>query len=237
MSPQTTAFLLATAAALATLLGWAAVAAKRTWTPRGTGIMLFIAAGVMVIVSAGELIPTALATSSEPRSVVLCVVVGGLFVIGVRWISDRIFPSVSRAASSAAMVAVAISVHNIPEGSATVAATVISVQAGVITAIAIGLHNIPEGIAVSSIVIAAGGTRMRALFFTMVATAGEIMGVLIILSFEDVLTEDRMSGLLAAVAGVMIALSFTEIGPAALREIRRGQGGPVAPGDSHNAHA
>jgi len=221
MSPQLTAFLLASAAALATLLGWAAVAAKRTWTPRATGIMLLIVAAAMVIVSAGELLPTALISSSQPWWVVLWVIIGGSLVVGVRWVSDRVFPSLSRAASSAAMVAVAISVHNIPEGSATVAATFISVQAGVITAIAIGLHNIPEGIAISSTVIAAGGTRMRALFFTMVATAGEIIGILITLSFEDILTQDRMSGLLAAVAGVMIALGLSEIGPSGLRELRR----------------
>jgi len=183
--------------------------------------MLLIVAAAMVIVSAGELLPTALISSSQPWWVVLWVIIGGSLVVGVRWVSDRVFPSLSRAASSAAMVAVAISVHNIPEGSATVAATFISVQAGVITAIAIGLHNIPEGIAISSTVIAAGGTRMRALFFTMVATAGEIIGILITLSFEDILTQDRMSGLLAAVAGVMIALGLSEIGPSGLRELRR----------------
>lgn len=231
MSPELTALLLASAAAFATLIGWAAVAAKRTWTPRAIGIMLLVTAVVMVVVSAGELIPTALTTSSEPRSVVVWVVIGGLFVVGMRWLSDRILPSLSRAASSAAMVAVAISVHNIAEGSATVAATVISVQAGVITAIAIGLHNIPEGIAVSSTVIAAGGTRLRALFFTLVATAGEILGVLITLGFADLLTESRSSGLLAAVAGVMIVLSLTEIGPAAVRQIRRGSIESVAVGE------
>ncbi len=118
------------------------------------------------------------------------------------------------------MVAVAISVHNIPEGSATVAATFISVQAGVITAVAIGLHNIPEGIAVSSTVIAAGGSRLRALVFTAIATAGEFLGALITLSFEEVLTVERLSGLLAAVAGIMIVLSATELLPAAIRQLR-----------------
>ncbi len=76
---------------------------------------------------------------------------------------------------------VAIALHNIPEGAVPFAATMISIRAGVITAIAIALHNIPEGMAVSTAVLAMGGTRRRALAYTGVSVLGEVAGALLIL--------------------------------------------------------
>ena len=58
MAPLAAA-LLAVATAALTLVGWAITVARTDWSPRTAGVVLLIAAGAMIAVSAGELLPDA----------------------------------------------------------------------------------------------------------------------------------------------------------------------------------
>jgi ZIP family zinc transporter len=123
-------------------------------------------------------------------------------------------PSLGAAQSTALLVMVAIALHNIPEGAVPFAATMIGVRAGVITAIAIALHNIPEGMAVSTAVLAMGGTRRRALAYTGVSVLGEVAGALLLLVAGRTLGPTGAAELLAFVAGIMVSLCVTQLIPA-----------------------
>jgi ZIP family zinc transporter len=83
------------------------------------------------------------------------------------------------------------------------------------------LHNIPEGIAVSAPVLASGGSRTRAFWYTAIATGGEILGAVIAVAFAETLTDSRSAALLALVAGIMITLSVVELGPAGVGLMRQ----------------
>jgi ZIP family zinc transporter len=147
---------------------------------------------------------------------------GAVIVVALQSLARLFGLGHNRLSRSATLIAVAIGLHNIPEGAGTVAAALLSVQGGIVTAMAVGLHNILEGIAVAAPVIASGGSRARAFWYTSLATGGEILGAVIALAFAEALTQTRVAALLALVAGLMITLSVVEIAPSGLALLRRG---------------
>jgi ZIP family zinc transporter len=118
--------------------------------------------------------------------------------------------------------ALAIAIHNFPEGVATFASALADPTLGVSIAIAIAIHNIPEGIAVSVPVYYATGSRKRAFWLSFASglsePAGAVVGYLLLRSFMGPAV---MGWLLASVAGVMVFISLDELLPAA-REYGRG---------------
>ncbi len=114
--------------------------------------------------------------------------------------------------------ALAIAIHNFPEGLATFASALSDPGIGVAIAVAIAIHNIPEGISVSVPIFYATGDRRRAFklsFLSGIAEpAGAVFGYLILMSF---LTGAVLHGLLAFVAGIMVYISIDELLPLAHR--------------------
>lgn len=114
--------------------------------------------------------------------------------------------------------AIALAIHNFPEGIATFMSGVSDVTVGISIAIAIGIHNIPEGIAVSVPVYYATGSRKKA--FTWAALSGlsepvgAAFGYLILSFFKQ---QVILGFVFAMVAGIMIYISFDELLPAAHR--------------------
>jgi ZIP family zinc transporter len=97
------------------------------------------------------------------------------------------------------ITAIALALHNVPEGFATFVAALQSPEIAIPVVAAIALHNIPEGLAVAVPVRRATGSRSKAFWLaTMTGLAGEGMGAI-----------------LAAVAGVMVFVSLDELLPAA----------------------
>ena len=218
-APPLAAFALALVAALATMLGWALAASRRRWSPRVFGFALLLAGIAMIAVSLLDLVPTALRHGLSP----LPAGCGwGRSGRGGRPACDRRPDGTRRLrlSRSALLVAVAIGLHNVPEGAAPVAAALLSWQAGIVTAIAVGLHNIPEGLAVAVPALAGGASRTRAFWLTAVATGGEIAGAALALAFAGMLSGDRTAALLAFVAGVMVTLSLVELLPSSRRLLR-----------------
>jgi len=112
--------------------------------------------------------------------------------------------------------ALAITIHNFPEGIATFASSVKDPTLGISIAIAIAIHNIPEGIGVSVPVYYATGSRKKAFFYSFFSglsePLGALCGYLILLRFMDAV----MFGLIfAAVSGIMVFISFDELLPTA----------------------
>lgn len=234
MTAATLGFLLSVAAALATMLGWALAATRRSWPPAVFGAVLLLAAAGMIFISSTELLPSALQSGASMLTAGLWLGAGAAFVLIVHLLSHYLSASPQKPVGSVStkvafsgrlqrtgwIVAVSIAVHNIPEGGAPLGATLYSVQAGVVTAIAVGLHNIPEGLAVAAPVLAGGSGRRRAFWLTALATAGEILGAVIALIFADSITGAGVGILLAFVAGVMITLSLVELLPTGIRLLR-----------------
>lgn len=112
--------------------------------------------------------------------------------------------------------AVAIGIHNFPEGVATFMSAMSDVTVGVSIAVAVAIHNIPEGIAVSVPVYYATGSRKKALTWSVLSGFSEPVGAVagyFILSLFD--SDVSLGYVFAMVAGIMVYISFDELLPAA----------------------
>ena len=112
--------------------------------------------------------------------------------------------------------AIAIGVHNFPEGIATFMSSMTDVAVGVSIAVAVAIHNIPEGIAVSVPVYYATGSKKKALAWSVLSgfsePVGAIAGYFILTLFS---TDVSLGYVFGMVAGIMVYISFDELLPAA----------------------
>ncbi len=114
------------------------------------------------------------------------------------------------------MTAVAIAIHNFPEGISTFVTALESPTLGLAIAVAIALHNIPEGIAVSIPIYYSTGSRKKAFWYSMLSGLAEPLGAFLTYLFlMPYINEQVMSYILAGVAGIMIYVSIDELLPAA----------------------
>lgn len=110
--------------------------------------------------------------------------------------------------------AIAICIHNFPEGMATFFVTTQNFTLGVSVAIAIALHNIPEGIAVALPIYHATGKKRLAIWYTFLSGISEPIGAILGLFLLQYFLPQAAVGLLfAAVAGIMIYISFDTLLP------------------------
>jgi ZIP family zinc transporter len=116
--------------------------------------------------------------------------------------------------------ALAIGIHNFPEGLATFLAALQNPTLGVAIAVAIALHNIPEGISVSVPIFYATGNRKKAFFYSLLSglaePIGAAIGYLAIVFFVGeggVVPPQVMGVLFGGVAGIMVYISLDELLP------------------------
>ncbi|WP_462325450.1 zinc transporter ZupT [Desulfoplanes sp.] len=115
--------------------------------------------------------------------------------------------------------ALAIGIHNFPEGLATFLAALQDPALGVAIALAIALHNIPEGISVSVPIFYATGNRKKAFAYSMLSGLAEPIGAgiaylgLRLFVEGSVIPPQVMGCLFAGVAGIMVYISLDELLP------------------------
>jgi zinc transporter, ZIP family len=117
--------------------------------------------------------------------------------------------------------ALAIAIHNFPEGLATFLAALEDPSVGVAIAIAIALHNIPEGISVSVPIFYATGDRKKAFFYSSLSGLAEPVGAILaylalrfFLGGETGVIPPQIMGMLfGSVAGIMVYISLDELLP------------------------
>ncbi len=112
--------------------------------------------------------------------------------------------------------ALAIAIHNFPEGLATFLSTIEDPALGVAIALAVAIHNVPEGIAVSIPIYHATGSRAKAFWYSfgsgIVEPLGALLGYFILMQFFN----DLVFGLVfAAVGGIMVFISLDQLLPTA----------------------
>ena len=234
------AFGLTLFAGLATGVGSAlAFFAKRTNT-KTLSVALGFSAGVMIYVSfveiffkAKECLVTELGEVKGNWYTALAFF-GGVFFIGV---IDKLVPSfenpheVHRAEEMdmpdqaakfkklyrmGMFTALAIGIHNFPEGLATFVSALKDVKLGMAIALAIAIHNIPEGVAVSIPIFYATGDRKKAFLYSFLSGLAEPVGALVGYAIVFKFFNDTVFGILfASVAGIMVFISLDELLPAA----------------------
>ncbi|WP_163529948.1 zinc transporter ZupT [Halobacillus ihumii] len=111
--------------------------------------------------------------------------------------------------------ALAIAIHNFPEGIATFTSALQDPSLGIAIAIAIAIHNIPEGIAVSVPIYYATGDRKKAFKLSFLSGLSEPVGAIAAYLILMPFLSDTLFGILfAGVAGIMVFISLDELLPA-----------------------
>jgi ZIP family zinc transporter len=210
---------------------------KRTNT-RFLSLALGFSAGVMIYVSFVEIFPKAREELSAHYGdtsgfwFTTAAFFAGIFLIAV---IDKLIPSFenpheikmvedidkeklgqTKLMRMGLFTALAIAIHNFPEGLATFIGALEDPGLGIAIAVAIAIHNIPEGIAVSVPIYYATGKKKKAFWYSfssgLAEPVGAIIGFLILMPFLSPL----MFGLIfAGVAGIMVFISIDELLPAA----------------------
>jgi len=117
--------------------------------------------------------------------------------------------------------ALAIGIHNFPEGLATFLAALKEPNLGIAIAVAIALHNIPEGISVSVPIYYATGNRKKAFVYSLLSGLAEPVGagigylaIRLFMGGDDgVIPPEIMGILFGGVAGIMVYISLDELLP------------------------
>lgn len=223
-------------AGLATGIGsLIALFAKKTNTTF-LSVSLGFSAGVMIYVSMIEIFPKAreaLATCCvNPQFSYLLTVIsffGGMAIIALidRLVPDYENPHEIKSVESMVpqnrdkhlmrmglMSALAIAIHNFPEGIATFTSALKDPYLGIGITVAIAIHNIPEGIAVSVPIYYATGSRKKSFWYSFLSGLAEPVGALLAFLVLMPFLSDLVFGIIfASVAGIMVYISFDELLP------------------------
>ena len=114
------------------------------------------------------------------------------------------------------LTAIAICIHNFPEGMATFLTTTQDITLGLSVAFAIAIHNIPEGIAVALPIYHVTGKKRYAMLYASLSGITEPIGALVGMFIFGLFVPQILVGvLMAAVAGIMTYISFDTLLPLA----------------------
>ena len=218
------AFLLTLLAGLATGIGGAIALFAKRENRKFLSVCLSLSAGVMLYVSFVEIFAKADESLGyglgESRGYLITTVA---FFAGIALIAliDKCIPhhdhgeekSLQRMGMTSAL---AIAIHNFPEGLVTFMAALQDPAMGVAIAVAIAIHNIPEGIAIAAPIYYATGSKKKALLYSIGSGLTEPMGALAAYFLLAQVLSDSVFGIaFAAVGGMMVYISIHQLLPVA----------------------
>lgn len=233
------AFGLTLIAGLATGIGSAMVLITKQTNKKFLSFSLGLSAGVMLYVSFVEILQEAFESLTEVYGEIYgsYYTVAGFFAgIAIIAIIDRMMPKMGnpheihtveemdgeseehkeKLMRMGIFTALAIAIHNFPEGLATFVSAIEDPAMGVAITVAIAIHNIPEGIAVAVPVFYATGSRKKAFTLSFLSGLSEPIGALVgYFLFVQFMGDEAMGLIFAAVAGIMVYISLDELLPAA----------------------
>ena len=251
MNGISAALLMTLIAGAATGLGGGLVLFKKKLSSNTLAGALGLSAGVMIFISLAELFPEAqaeiasLGVFAHGEALVLIAFFVGM---GLIMLIDFLIPEyenpheasglsleedtpagnlIASAGNAKALhrlglfSALAIAIHNFPEGIATFIGALNDPEMGAGITFAIALHNIPEGIAVAIPIYYATKSKGKALIYATLSGFSEVLGALLCLVITAIFGVELHSGgavfplVLAAVAGIMIYISLDELLPTA----------------------
>jgi zinc transporter ZupT len=114
------------------------------------------------------------------------------------------------------VLALVLTLHNLPEGLAVALSNVKSDDLGIMLTLAIFVHNIAEGICIAIPILASTQNRILALVITAASGLSEPLGALIgMVVLREIVTVDVLAfvlnAMLCAVGGIMLSISRNEL--------------------------
>lgn len=230
------AFSLTMLAGLTTAIGGAIAFITKKDNLKALSIGLGFSAGVMIFVSLVDIIPSSEKLLKINFPEIFQWLVYGGFILGilVSVLIDYFLPdhidaeellnpdapedkekkSHYKLKRAGMLTAIAICVHNFPEGMATFLTTTQDITLGLSVALAIAIHNIPEGIAVALPIYHVTGKKRYAMLYAALSGITEPIGALVGMFIFGLFVPQVLIGfLMASVAGIMTYISFDTLLP------------------------
>ncbi|MDZ4183290.1 MAG: zinc transporter ZupT, partial [Candidatus Cloacimonadaceae bacterium] len=226
-------------AGLSTGIGSLMALTSKRFSPKFLSFALGLSAGVMVYVSLVEIFPKAresLELMYGAKNAYWFTILAFFIGMGIIALIDNLVPSYEnphelknlqcdekkkvpdnkKLMRMGMFSALAIAVHNFPEGLATFMAAMKDPTLGISIAVAIAIHNIPEGIAVSVPIYYATKSRSKAFFYSFLSGFAEPVGAILgYFILRNVMSEAAFGTIFAGVAGIMVYISLDELLPTA----------------------
>jgi len=205
-------------AGLATTLGALSVLVFGKPSERIFSLFLGTAGGIMMAIVILDLLPSAISQGSIVM-VILGVSLGLLIMLALDCVLSEIYSFSEKDNNRAKqllkmgyLIAIGISLHDLPEGMAIAVGYSATEKLGALIALAIGLHNIPEGMAIAA-PLKMGGMRSRKILFLTILISiftplGSFLGYLLVN-----ISRHFISLLLALAAGAMTYIVSNELIP------------------------
>lgn len=226
-----TPILVTAIAGLATVIG--AILINPNKTSKLEACSLAFAAGIMLTISLGDLLPQAMEAVGIPLGLLFLIIGATLSLI-----LDVLFPhhhdhdeghelekepghyinvcECSHQHEISRGMIVALLLHNIIEGLATGVTVVSNTRLGINMAIGIALHNIPIGATLAVSVMSAGHNKSNAVLKSAIVGLAQPVGAFIgAVIFRGAISSSALSACMAIVAGILVFISFDEMWPAA----------------------
>ncbi|MCL1998875.1 MAG: zinc transporter ZupT [Turicibacter sp.] len=235
------AFLLTLFAGLSTVLGGLVVFLPRKNNANFLAVSLSFAAGVMIYISFVEIFAGAVEMfenyhEDQGNLFATLSFFGGIAFIAI---IDRLLPHEDDTAAFidekdetpkiterdkktlrrlGIMTALAIAIHNFPEGLVTFMSALYNPALGITIAIAIAIHNIPEGIAIAVPIQYATGSKAKAVLASLLSGITEPLGAIVAYFILLQWFDDVVFGIVfAAVGGIMVYISLEQLLPSAYK--------------------
>ena len=229
------AFGLTAFAGLSTGIGSAIAFFSKTANKAFLGLSLGFSAGVMIYVSLMEIVPkaqAALAQTHGPKGAAWIAVAGFFGGLVLTGLIDRVLPDYEnphhahllgqegeeapdpRLMRMGLFTALAIGIHNFPEGLATFMTALREPGLALPIVMAIAIHNIPEGVSVSVPIFYATGNRSKAFWLSFASGLAEPVGAVVGYTILRPFFSPTVFGFIfASVAGIMVYISLDELLP------------------------
>jgi len=215
-------FLLSLIAGTATGIGGIIVLILGKVSDRVVGFSLGFASGVMLLVSFNNLFLEAAGLLTHVELIVvfslgaLIITALDLTLPHIELTTRRMEGENTKMFRTGMLIAIGITLHNIPEGLVVAAGYTYTPRMGLIIAIAIMLHNIPEGIAIAILFTASGMKPSRIAILTFLSGLAEPVAALAgAAAFSLAGTRSAIGSSLAFAAGVMTYITADELIPVA----------------------
>ncbi|NLU51348.1 MAG: zinc transporter ZupT [Clostridiaceae bacterium] len=235
MNQSTYALIFALMAGISTGIGGLITVFFKRPSSKVLSVMLGFSAGIMIYLSFIEIYQEAqdyLCSTHGEKTGKILATLAFFFGIAITAIINEVIPepgslsytgragttniNIARLYRTGIFTALAVTLHNFPEGIATYISGIKSPALGLSIALAIAVHNIPEGISIAVPVYYATKSKVKAFSTALLSGFSEPLGaILTMLVLGQYITDSIFGLIFGCVAGIMVYISFVELLPSA----------------------
>lgn len=212
--------LISSISGLSTLLGALIIFVKNKNKNKIIYNSLIFSSFIMIFISVSDLIPNSFNLISKNYNIffsimlIITYILFGFIIVEI--INDK-NKNKSDLYKIGIVSAMAMVMHNLPEGIITFITTTKDVGLGINLAVSIALHNIPEGISIAIPIYYSTNSKLKTFSYTFIAAIVEPVGALLSLLFINKINDYLFGIILSVTSGIMIYLSIFDL----LKEVRK----------------